>query len=120
MNKRIFGLIVFGMLYLSGMAQKNDPFITRKTASEKLQKIYKKGIQYSRSKQNDKAIKEFNKALKQEPRFIDAQIQWAAVHYDMKDYENAEIGFEKALKLDSLHNKKVIYTLALTEMKMKN
>ena len=94
-------------------------YITRKTASEKLKKTYKKGMKYSRAGQNEKALKEFSKALKKESKFIDAQIQWAAIHYDMKNYEVAEQGFEEAIQIDSLYKKKVFYWLALTEMRMK-
>ncbi|MEM6963242.1 MAG: OmpA family protein [Bacteroidota bacterium] len=94
-------------------------YITRKTAPEKLLKIYKQGMKYSRARQNKKALKEFEKALKKEPRFIDAQIQWAAIHYDTKNYAIAEQGFEKVLAIDSTYKKKVMYTLGLAEMRTK-
>ena len=97
----------------------NGNYITRKTASEKLKKSYKKGIKYSRAGENEKALKEFSKALKKESTFIDAQIQWSAIHYDMKNYEVAEQGFEKVIQIDSFYKKKVFYTLALAEMRMK-
>ena len=44
----------------------SEKYITRKTASEKLKKTYKKGIKYSRAGENEKALKEFSKALKKE------------------------------------------------------
>jgi len=97
----------------------NDNYVTRKTASDKLKKTYKKGMKYSRAGQNEKALKEFTKALKKEPKFIDAQIQWAAIHYDLKKYETAAQGFEKVIEIDSFYKKKVFYMLALTEMRMK-
>ena len=97
----------------------SEKYITRKTASEKLKKTYKKGIKYSRAGENEKALKEFSKALKKESTFIDAQIQWAAIHYDMKNFEVAEQGFEKVIQIDSFYKKKVLYTLALAEMRMK-
>jgi outer membrane protein OmpA-like peptidoglycan-associated protein/Tfp pilus assembly protein PilF len=97
----------------------SEKYITRKTASEKLKKSYKKGMKYSRAGENEKALKEFSKVLKKEPTFIDAQIQWAAIHYDMQNYEVAEQGFEKVIQIDSFYKKKVLYTLALAEMRMK-
>ena len=97
----------------------NGDYVTRKTVSDKLKKTYKKGMQYSRAGQNEKALKEFTKALKKEPKFIDAQIQWAAIHYDTKNYEVAAQGFEKVIQIDSFYKKKVFYMYALTEMKMK-
>ncbi|MFK7773999.1 MAG: OmpA family protein [Saprospiraceae bacterium] len=114
----IFIAFVFGQ---SGFTQpnSNENYVTRKTASEKLKKTYKKGIKYSRAGENEKALKEFSKALKKEPAFIDAQIQWSAIHYDMKNYEVAVQGFEKVIQIDSFYKKKVFYTLALAEMRMK-
>ena len=116
-------LIVISIIFMQcSSAQKTTQganYVTRKTASEKLLKIYKKGIKYSRASESKKALKEFEKALKKEPTFIDAQIQWAAVHYDIKDYKLAEVGFEKVLAIDPLYKKKVFYTLALTEMRTK-
>ncbi|MFK8009152.1 MAG: OmpA family protein [Saprospiraceae bacterium] len=97
----------------------NEKYVTRKTASEKLKKTYKKGIKYSRAGENEKALKEFSKALKKEPTFIDAQIQWSAIHYDMRNYDVAEQGFEEVIQIDSFYKKKVFYTLALAEMRMK-
>jgi outer membrane protein OmpA-like peptidoglycan-associated protein/outer membrane protein assembly factor BamD (BamD/ComL family) len=97
----------------------SEKYITRKTASERLKKTYKQGIKYSRAGENEKALKAFSKVLKKEPTFIDAQIQWAAIHYDMKNHEMAEQGFEKVIQIDSFYKKKVFYTLALTEMRMK-
>jgi len=94
-------------------------YVTRKTASEKLTKSYKKALSYSRKKEHKRALKEFEKVLKQEPRFIDAHIHYAAVHYDMKNFEAAESSFENALAIDPNYKKKVMYTLALTEMKIK-
>ena len=112
--------IAFAFLQTSfAQPKSNGDYLTRKTVSEKLKKTYKKGKEYSRAGQNEKALKEFSKALKKEPTFIDAQIQWAAIHYDMRNYELAEEGFEKALSIDALYKKKVMYTLAITEMKLK-
>ena len=122
MMKKILWIFICFVFVQCSSAQPgvgNGDYVTRKTASEKLQKIYKKGMQLSRASQNEKALKEFEKALKKEPKFIDAQIQWSAIHYDSKNYEVAEKGFEKALAIDPIYKKKVIYMLALAEMKMK-
>lgn len=121
--KRKILWIFFG-LFLAQLSLAQPPsnvknYVTRKTASEKLKKSYKKGMKYSRANQNQKALKEFEKVLKKEPRFIDAQIQRAAIHYDTKNYEVAIAGFEKVLEIDSFYKKKVMYTLALAEMRIK-
>ena len=92
MRKNILWIFMILVFINSGLTQptKSKQLITRKTASEKLKKTYKKGIKYSRAGENKKALKEFSKALKKESTFIDAQIHWAAIHYDMKNYEEAE------------------------------
>ena len=94
-------------------------YVTKKTAKGKAKKYYDAGMAYNMKDENAKAIKEFEKALKQEPRFIDAQLQWAAVQYVLKNFEAAEQGFEKVMDIDPLYNTKVMYTLALSEMKLK-
>ncbi|MEM8906869.1 MAG: OmpA family protein [Bacteroidota bacterium] len=76
-------------------------------------------MEYNMKGNNIKGIKEFEKALKERPNFIDAQIQWAALQYDSKNYLAAEKGFEKVLHIDPNYQKKVIYVLGLTEIKLK-
>ena len=124
MIKRLLWLLLGLIFFQCSVAQKGTSismkdYLTVKTVSSKIKKIYDKGMQYSRAEQNDKAIKELNKALKQAPNFIDAQIQLSAIYYDMKNYEKAEEGFEKVIQLDPLYKKRVLYTLALAEMRSK-
>jgi len=92
--------------------------VTRKTAKGKALKYYEKGMSLLISEQNEKAINEFEKALKSNPKFIDAQIQWAAAKYDQKKYDEAEVGFEKVLKIKEDYTTKVYYTLGLTEWRL--
>jgi len=112
MIKRILWLLIGLIFFQCSVAQKGSTissgdYLTVKTVSSKLKKSYDKGMQYSRAEQNAKAIKEFEKILRQAPNFIDAQIQLSAIHYDMKNYEKAEQGFEKVVKLDPLYKKRV-------------
>ena len=124
MIKRILWLLIGLIFFQCSVAQKGSTilsgdYLTAKTVSSKIKKSYDKGVQYARAEQNDKAIKEFEKILKQSPNFIDAQIQLSAIHYDMKNYDKAEQGFEKVVQLDPLYKKRVLYTLALAEMRSK-
>lgn len=93
-------------------------YVTKKTAKGKAKKHYDKGMEYNFAGQNKKAISEFEKALKNAPRFIDAQIQWAALHYEQGKNEMAEMGFEKVLSIDPTYEKKVLYVLGKTEIKL--
>ncbi len=92
-------------------------YTTKKTVKGKLKKIWDKGMQYNLKGEDIKAIKEFEKALQIDDRFIDAQLQWAALNYELKRYDLGEIGFEKVLAIDPNYNKKVFYTLGLAEMR---
>ncbi|MEL6868023.1 MAG: OmpA family protein, partial [Bacteroidota bacterium] len=107
-------LLLLSSFCNNGFAQN---YVTKKTVKGKALDAYKQGMKHNMREENDKAIKEFEKALRKEPLFIDAQLQWAAVHYAKKDYTTSEKGFEKVLQLDTFYNKKVLYTLALAEMK---
>lgn len=110
---RLFMLMFASLLFIQcGTSQQ---FVTRKTAKGKALKSFDKGMQYLLSDQDEKAIVEFDRAIKTNPGFIDAHIQRAAVKYDQKKYAESEAGFEKVLELKSDYKKKVYYTLALSE-----
>ncbi len=88
---------------------------TRKTVSGAAKKAFEKGMDFNFAGENEKAIREFEKALKEIPNFIDAQLQWAAMKADLNLYREAEIGFEKVIEIDPLYNTKVLYTLGIAE-----
>ncbi len=92
-------------------------YTTKKTVKGKLKKIWDKGMDYNIKGQDIKAIKEFEKALEMNPQFIDAQLQWAALNYGLKRFDLSELGFEKVIEIDPLYNRKVLYTLGLSELK---
>ncbi len=123
MEKLKFVSVIIAGLFLflqCAVAQetKSSTYLTRKTISGKAKKYYEKGMEYNKKGENKKAVNEFSKALKSTPNFIDAQIQWAAMHYDMDNYMEAEVGFEKAISIDPAYKKKVLYVLGITEMKL--
>ncbi|MEM9820135.1 MAG: OmpA family protein [Bacteroidota bacterium] len=111
-------LLLISMASLAFAQPQQRSYTTKKTAKGKAKKYYDQGMQYNQKGDNQKGIKAFEKALKEKPDFIDAQIQWAALHYDSKRYADAEIGFEKVLDIDPAYQKKVLYVLGLTEVKL--
>ncbi len=111
----IICFLIFGM----NVNAHSQNIITRKTASKKSLAMYKRGLQYVKGNKFDKALKDFNKALKLQPTFIDAMIQKAAIFYMRENYAVAEQGFEKILDLDKNYNSKVYYTLAISERRQK-
>ena len=93
-------------------------YTTRKTATGKVKKIFDRGMEYVFQDNNEKAIAEFEKVLKIDPTFIDAQIQWSAINYELKLYKKAELGFHKVIDIDPNYNPKVYYTLAITKKRL--
>lgn len=86
-----------------------------KNADNTLQKKYKKAITSYRSGDLEEARIQLTQLLNKSPRFIDAFIQLASVHFDMGNYEMADSLFQRAIQLDSFYNVKVFYTMALCE-----
>ncbi|MFK7809482.1 MAG: OmpA family protein [Saprospiraceae bacterium] len=95
----------------------SSDYTTKKTVSGKAKKYFDKGMEYTRASNNEKAIKEFNKALKATPNLIDAHIQIAAAYYDMESFAKAEENFEKAIAIDQKYKSKVLYVTGIAEMK---
>jgi outer membrane protein OmpA-like peptidoglycan-associated protein/cytochrome c-type biogenesis protein CcmH/NrfG len=121
MNK-IKLLCIFGLCLLMNcsVAQKTTAtksYPTKKTVTGKAKKYFDKGMEYTRSSSNAKAVKEFEKALKSAPNFIDAEIQLAAIYYDMERFADAETSFEKAIAIDPNYKRKVLYVVGIAEMK---
>lgn len=114
--KRIFLLSSLILLTFNLSAQ-ND-YTTRKTATGKVKKMFEKAMEYVFQNEDEKAIEEFEKVLKIDPTFIDAQIQWAAINKELNRFENAETGFEKALKIDPNYDPQVYYALAVTKKQL--
>ena len=110
-------LLVLSLSISNAIWAQPKTYTTRKTATGSAKKAYTKGMEYNMQGDNIKAIKEFEKALKAAPDFIDAQLQWGAMKYDMNLYNEAEIGFEKVLLIDPSYNTKVLYTLGIAESK---
>lgn len=102
----IICLLVFGEL---SFAQKN--YVTYKEVDKNVLEIYKKGTGYANTGRPAEAIKQFQKALKSAPTFIDAKIMIADCKYGLNNLEEARKEFEAVLLIDSLYRKKVLYTL---------
>ena len=111
----LFFLLLVFSLNLS--AQKN--YTTDKTAKKKLLDTFRKGQRLSFNGQSEAALKELQKALKMDPTFIDAQIEWANVKNQQGKYAEAELGYEKALAIDPGYVPGVMYALAIVEFDQK-
>ena len=116
MKKMHFSLLILLFVMVCSVDGFSQNYTTRKTAKGKVKEAYKKAMDYNRKNKNKEAIKEFERVLKMDPTFIDAHIHWSALHYEIKEYEKAELGFERALQIDPNYKRKVYYTLGLTEL----
>lgn len=108
-------ILLFGFILLCSTTLYTQSYITKKDAPKQALKLYQEGQKYYLSNQFEKAISCFEKAVSKYPNFIDAELQWASVCFDRKDYHCAETHFRNVLSMDSTYNLKVYYTLALTQ-----
>ena len=108
------------LLLITGFTLDNavyaQSYVTKKEVTGSGKKAFDKGMEAYRAGKNQDAIDHFSKALKSVDNFIDAEIQRAAAYYDLKDFVNAEIGFEKVRNLNPAYKTMVLYTLGKTEM----
>lgn len=103
-------IILFNLVSFTLLSQE---YSTLKTVSSSVNKMYQKGIKLYKSNEYDKARKTFEKILKKEPKFIDANILLASIEFEVGQFEAAEKYFNKALSLNSEYQSKVFYTLAI-------
>lgn len=109
------GILFFALVFLCFSSAIAQEYTTKKTAKGAAKKAFDKGMQYNIQGDNLRAIREFEKALKVAPDFIDAQLQWAAMKYDLNLNAEAEVGFERVLEIDPTYNSKVYYTVGISE-----
>ncbi len=69
------------------------------------------------SNDTEGSLKELTAALKADPTFIDAQIQQAALFYKLQKLTEAEIAFEKAVKIDPNYEPEALFSLGNIEVK---
>jgi outer membrane protein OmpA-like peptidoglycan-associated protein/tetratricopeptide (TPR) repeat protein len=115
---RILSLLLLLSVCSQAFAQKK--FTTAKTANDKLKTVFDRGNRMFDLKQFDDAIGDFEKALKMDPTFIDAQIQWANTKNVLEKLEEAKTGYEKAIAIDSFYEPGVFYSLGIVEFELKN
>ncbi len=93
-------------------------YTTKATASEKINKLYDRALDYVRFEQYQQAIAELEKIIRLDSSFIDAQILWADARHDMGALEDATKGYIRALSIDTNYNPTVFYKLGLTQIKI--
>ncbi len=113
-------IFAFFLLFsFAAIAQPGD-YVSKRNIEGNLKKTFDKGMAYNMQERYDKALVEFAKAIKAEPKFIDAYIVTANIQYDLKNYAAAVENYNRAIALDIDYRPNIIYNLALTQMKQKN
>ena len=92
-------LLIFGSLTCSNKEQQ-------------AQKHFKKGFEFHNHGSLDKAIEEYQKALKLNPNFLEVYMNLGAIYVDKKDYDQAIQQFKKVVELN-YYNGKAHYNLGL-------
>ena len=96
----------------------SQSFTTLKTTNPKAKQYYEEGRKLVFAGNDQKALKAFADALKADPIFIDAQVQYAGTQYNMGALPEAEAGLQRALTLSTEHEPKIYYTLGNIQMKL--
>ncbi len=94
-------------------AQKN--YTTEKNAKSRQLEAFRKAQRLFFNGQLDASLNELEKLLRNDPTFVDAQIEWANVKNQQGRFAEAETGYEKALAIDPDYLPGVLYSLALVE-----
>ena len=90
-------------------------YFTAQNAPDKARSAYNEGKQYSDRGEYAIALGYYEKALKEEPLFIDAKLALAETYVDLRDFFKAERYFEEALTLESNYWPLAYFRLATVE-----
>lgn len=114
--------LFFIFIFISAIldAQNNSNYFTKKTISPKIKKYFDSGIDDLSMGDQKKALRNFKRAIEEEPKFIDAQIYYAATQDALGALDAAEIGFQKVMQLDEQYDPKAMYALAQIYWKKEN
>ena len=118
-NFRHLVLVSIALLFIGFNVNAQD-IVTRKSGDTKAHRLYDRGLTYARQRVPDKALEDFKKVVKLEPRFIDAHIQIGLYYLERKDYAQAIDSFKKAYALDPNHKKSIIYSMGRAKQGQKN
>lgn len=93
-------------------------YTTIKTTSESALSAFNAGISEAENGENAIAQGYFEKALKADPKFIDAKLALADNYVELRDFFKAEKHFQEALALDSAYAPVAFLFLAKTEWEL--
>ncbi len=111
---RIFLLLVFLFAFNGVFAQS---YSTRKNTTKRALKYYQSGRESANAGDHERALKFFAKAIKEDPKLIDAKINLANLNYDMGDYEKAIGAYDEVLIIAPDYDPDLYYNLGMAHWK---
>lgn len=109
MKFAIFILLFPFMLVNSVLAQE---YVTNKTVNPKAKKLFEKYEEARKQWKPEESLKYLEKALEEEPNWINAHIEVASIYNAQKDFIKAKAALEKVVQLDSTYEPRVLYSLS--------
>ncbi len=91
-------------------------YTTKKTATGKAKQAFIEAMRLKVTNNTEGVLKELATALKADATFIDAQIQEGAAFYKLQKLADAELAFEKAVKIDPNYDPEVLFSLGNIEV----
>jgi lipoprotein NlpI len=79
--------------------------LTCSSKEKQAQKHYMKGFEYHNQGLVEKAIEEYQKALKLNPNYIEAYMNIGAIYVDEKEYDQAIQQFKKVVEINYYYGK---------------
>jgi tetratricopeptide (TPR) repeat protein len=110
-------ILFYALIILTPTFVSAQNYTTKKTATGKAKQAFLDAMRLKMSDNTEGSLKELATALKADPTFIDAQIQQAALLYKLQKLADAEIAFEKAVKIDPNYEPEVLFSLGNIEVK---
>jgi outer membrane protein OmpA-like peptidoglycan-associated protein/tetratricopeptide (TPR) repeat protein len=117
-------LFLFLLLFIASFgttAQSQVPtFTTKKTATGKGKTNYDEGVKAFFANDYEKALKALNRALKEIPDFIDAEIYKARTLNVLNRKEDANESYKNALRLSETYEPQLLFSLATQYLEADN
>jgi outer membrane protein OmpA-like peptidoglycan-associated protein/tetratricopeptide (TPR) repeat protein len=110
-------ILFYGLVILAPTCLSAQNYTTKKTATGKAKQAFTEAMRLKMTDNTEGVLKELTAALKADASFIDAQIQQGAAFYKLQKLGDAEIAFEKVLKIDANYEPEVLFSLGNIEVK---
>ena len=111
-------LLVWGIYSAQAFSQK--AYNTVANTTSRAAKAFEEGIEASHSGRAAIAIGFLEKAVKADPKLIDARIALGDLYESQQNYDEAQKWYNSALQLDSFYAPHLLYYLARAEFYLKN